>query len=87
MGHKIRSTSGCWKRTMHPALCGERIVTRSIEHIQEAARKLADLATSEGEVFLAYLLQMAADEAGHRNVSNFCEVARRSLLEDCRPGI
>lgn len=62
-------------------------MTRSIEHIQEAARELANLATSEGEAFLAYLLQMAADEAGYRNASNVSEVARRTLLEDLRPSL
>jgi len=62
-------------------------MTRNIEHIQEAARGLADLATSEGETFLAYLLQMAAEEAGYRNASTIAQVARRPMLEDCRRGI
>lgn len=64
------------------ALCGERIMTRSIEHIQEAARELADLATSEGETFLAHLLQMAADGAEHRNASSIADVSRGSLLDN-----
>lgn len=62
-------------------------MTHSIEHIQEAARELADLATSLGETFLAYLLQMAADEAGYRNVRNMPQNHRGPLLADCRPSL
>ena len=62
-------------------------MARSIEHIQEAARELADLATSEGETFLAYLLQMAADEAEYRNARTVPEVTQRTLLEDLRPSL